>query len=448
MRRPNTWFLPYALPTLVMVALAGCNASARLPESAGFGPHPELPDPNSTLIPTVNIAPAIGWPAGTTPRPASGLKVRALATKLEHPRWLYVLPNGDVLVAETDAPPKPDDNRGLKGWLTRHYQKRAGSGTPSADRITLLRDVDGRGSAVIRTIFLDHLHSPFGMVLVGDHFYVADTDAVLRFDYLAGETRLSGGATKIVDLPAGRINHHWTKNLIASADGTHLYVTVGSNSNEAENGIAAESERAAVWEVNLNDNSHRIFASGLRNPNGLAWEPHTGALWTVVNERDELGSDLVPDYMTALRDGAFYGWPYSYYGPHVDTRMNPSRPDLVARAIAPDYALGSHTASLGLAYLDSSALLPQYHDGVFIGQHGSWNRRPRSGYKVVFVPFAQGRPKGLPTDVVTGFVSPDGDAYGRPVGVAIDRDGALLVADDVGDTVWRVTLATSADSAH
>lgn len=448
MRRPNTWFLPYALPTLVMVALAGCNASARLPESAGFGPHPELPDPNSTLIPTVNIAPAIGWPAGTTPRPASGLKVRALATRLEHPRWLYVLPNGDVLVAETDAPPKPDDNRGLKGWLTRHYQKRAGSGTPSADRITLLRDVDARGSAVIRTIFLDHLHSPFGMVLVGDHFYVADTDAVLRFDYLTGETRLSGGATKIVDLPAGRINHHWTKNLIASADGTHLYVTVGSNSNEVENGIAAENERAAVWEVNLNDNSHRIFASGLRNPNGLAWEPRTGALWTVVNERDELGSDLVPDYMTALKDGAFYGWPYSYYGPHVDTRMNPSRPDLVARAIAPDYALGSHTASLGLVYLDSSALLPQYHDGVFIGQHGSWNRRPRSGYKVVFVPFAQGRPQGLPTDVVTGFVSPDGDAYGRPVGVAIGHDGALLVADDVGDTVWRVTLATSADAAH
>ena len=301
-----------------MVALAGCNASARLPESAGFGSHPELPDPNSTLIPTVNIAPAIGWPARTTPRPASGLKVQALATKLEHPRWVYVLPNGDVLVAESDAPPKPDDNRGLKGWLTRHYQKRAGSGTPSADRITLLRDVDGQGRAVMRTIFLDHLHSPFGMVLVGDHFYVADTDAVLRFDYLTGETRLSGGATKIVDLPAGRINHHWTKNLIASADGTHLYITVGSNSNEAENGIAAENERAAVWEVNLSDNSHRIFASGLRNPNGLAWEPHTGALWTVVNERDELGSDLVPDYMTALKDGAFYGWPYSYYGPHVD----------------------------------------------------------------------------------------------------------------------------------
>jgi glucose/arabinose dehydrogenase len=448
MRRPDSRFLPYTLLLSVILALVGCHASARLPEAAGFGPRPELPDPNPTLIPTVNIAPAVGWPPRTTPRAAPGLKVQALATNLKHPRWLYVLPNGDVLVAETDAPSKPDDNRGLKGWLTRRYQKRAGSGTPSADRITLLRDVDAHGATVIRTIFLDHLQSPFGMALIGDHFYVADTDAVLRFDYLTGETHLSGASTKIVDLPAGRINHHWTKNLIASADGTHLYVTVGSNSNEGENGIAAENERAAVWEVNLTDNSHRIFASGLRNPNGLAWEPHTGALWTVVNERDELGSDLVPDYMTALKDGAFYGWPYSYYGPHVDTRMSPKRPDLVASAILPDYALGSHTACLGLAYLDSSALLPQYHEGMFIGQHGSWNRRPRSGYKVIFVPFSQGKAQGLPVDVLNGFVSPDGDAYGRPVGVTIGHDGALLVADDVGNTVWRVTAAAPVASAQ
>jgi glucose/arabinose dehydrogenase len=286
------------------------------------------------------------------------------------------------------------------------------------------------------------------MALIGNHFYVADTDAVLRFDYLSGETHLSGTGTKVLDLPAGRINHHWTKNLIASADGTHLYVTVGSNSNEGENGIAQEAGRAAVWEVNLNDNSHRILASGLRNPNGLAWEPHTGALWTVVNERDELGSDLVPDYMTALKDGAFYGWPYSYYGQHVDTRITPQRPDLVARAIPPDYAVGSHTASLGLVYLDSSALLPRYHDGMFIGQHGSWNRRPRSGYKVIFVPFSQGKPQGLPVDLLTGFVSPGGDAYGRPVGVAIGRDGALLVADDVGNVVWRVTASASAASGQ
>jgi len=300
----------------------------------------------------------------------------------------------------------------------------------------------------IRTVFLEGLNSPFGMVLIGNQLYVADTDAVLRFDYLEGETHLTGRGTKVIDLPAGPINHHWTKNLIATADGTHLYVTVGSNSNEGENGVDAEADRAAVWEVNLADGSHRIFASGLRNPNGLAWEPRTGALWTAVNERDELGSDLVPDYMTALKDGAFYGWPYSYYGQHVDTRIKPQRPDLVARAIAPDYALGSHTASLGLAYLDSSPLLPMFHDGMFVGQHGSWNRRPRSGYKVIFVPFANGRPHGLPVDVLTGFLSPNGDAYGRPVGVALDKGGALLVADDVGNAVWRVTASSPAPAAQ
>ena len=443
-RRSSNFSPARAALLLLFLTAAGCREAARLPASAGFGPHPVLPDPTQTLIPTVNIAPAEGWPAGAAPKAVQGLAVHALAENLKHPRWLYVLPNGDVLVAETDVPPKPDDNRGIKGWFTRRVQRRAGSGTPSANRITLLRDVDAHGVAVIRTVFLDGLHSPFGMALIGNHFYVADTDAVLRFDYLTGETHLSGTPTKIVDLPAGRINHHWTKNLIASADGTHLYVTVGSNSNEGENGIAQEAERAAVWEVNLDDNSHRIFASGLRNANGLAWEPHTGALWTVVNERDELGSDLVPDYMTALKDGAFYGWPYSYYGQHVDTRITPQRPDLVARAIPPDYAVGSHTASLGLVYVDSSALLPMYHDGMFIGQHGSWNRRPRSGYKVIFVPFSQGKPQGLPIDVLTGFVSPEGDAYGRPVGVAISRDGALLVADDVGNTVWRVTASASA----
>jgi glucose/arabinose dehydrogenase len=286
------------------------------------------------------------------------------------------------------------------------------------------------------------------MTLVGNQFYVADTDAVLRFDYVEGATHISTKGTKVTDLPAGPINHHWTKNLIATADGTHLYVTVGSNSNEGENGIDNETDRAAVWDVNPADGSHRIFASGLRNPNGLAWEPHTGALWTTVNERDELGSDLVPDYMTALKDGGFYGWPYSYYGQHVDTRITPQRPDLVARAIAPDYALGSHTASFGLAYLDSSPQLPMYRDGMFIGQHGSWNRRPRSGYKVIFVSFADGIPRGSPVDVLTGFVSPNGEAYGRPVGVALDKHGALLVADDVGNAVWRVTASSPASAAQ
>ena len=427
---------------------AACREAARLPASAGFGPHPTLPTPDPTIIPTVNIARARGWPERATPVAAPGTTVHALAQGLDHPRWLYVLPNGDVLVAETDAPFKPDDNKGIKGWIAKRVMKEAGSGDHSANRITLLRDAHGNGVAVIRTVFLQGLNSPFGMTLIGNQLYVADTDAVLRFDYLEGETHINGPGKKVIDLPAGSINHHWTKNLIATADGSRLYVTVGSNSNEGENGIDNEADRAAVWEVNLTDGSHRIFASGLRNPNGLAWEPRTGALWATVNERDELGSDLVPDYMTALKDGAFYGWPYSYYGPHVDTRMKPQRPDLVARAIAPDYALGSHTASLGLAYLDSSPLLPMYHDGMFIGQHGSWNRRPRSGYKVIFVPFANGRPQAFPVDVLTGFLSPTGEAYGRPVGVALDKDGALLVADDVGNAVWRVTASNPGTAAQ
>ena len=431
---------------LAVMACAGaaCQDTAHLPASSGFGPSPDLPAPHPQLIPTVDIAPAKGWPHGTAPVAAPGIAVGALARNLRHPRWLYVLPNGDVLVAETDAPPSPDDHKGIKGWIKRRVMQRAGSGQPSANRITLLRGMDAHGVTVIRTIFLDGLNSPFGMTLVGSQLYVADTDAVLRFDYVEGESHLTGKGTKVTDLPGGPIDHHWTKNLIATADGTHLYVTVGSNSNAAENGIDKEAERAAVWEVNLADGGHRIFASGLRNPNGLAWEPRTGALWTAVSERDELGSDLVPDYMTALKDGAFYGWPYSYYGQHVDTRVKPQRPDLVAHAIAPDYALGSHTACLGLAYLDSSPLLPMYHDGMFVGQHGSWNRRPPSGYKVIFVPFANGSPRGPPVDVLTGFLSPTGEAYGRPVGVALDKTGALLVADDVGNTIWRVAAPTPA----
>ena len=429
---------------LVSWSCAGCNETARLPAEADFGPHPTLPAPDPPLIPTVNIAPAKGWIGDATPVASSGTIVHAFADRLRHPRWLYVLPNGDVLVAETDAPHKPADRKGIKGMVMKEVMKRAGSGAPSANRITLLRDLDGLGVAVTRTTFLDGLNSPFGMVLVGDQLYVANTDAVVRFSYVEGETHVLGRGSKVVDLPAGAINHHWTKNLIASPDGKHLYVTVGSNSNAGENGIDKEVERAAVWDVNPADGSHRIFASGLRNPNGLAWEPHTGALWTVVNERDELGSDLVPDYMTALHDGAFYGWPYSYYGDHVDERVKPRRPDLVALAIAPDFALGAHTASLGLAYVGVSARLPMYHDGMFIGQHGSWNRRPHSGYKVIFVPFANGKPQGNPLDVLTGFLSAEGDAFGRPVGVALDKEGALLVADDVGNTVWRVSASNRA----
>jgi glucose/arabinose dehydrogenase len=429
------------LLAVVTIACTGCHERAHLPASAGFGPHPTLPAPNSPLIPTVVIAPAKGWPEGVTPVASAGNVVHAFADKLRHPRWLYVLPNGDVLVAETDAPPKPEDHKGIKGWLMKQVMKRTGSGDPRANRITLLRDADGHGVAVTRTVFLEGLNSPFGMALIGKEFYVANTDAVLRFPYLDGETHISEPGSKVVDLPAGPINHHWTKNLIASADGFHLYVTVGSNSNAGENGIDKEADRAAIWEVNLADGSHRIYASGLRNPNGLAWQPQTGALWTAVNERDGLGSDLVPDYMTAVKDGGFYGFPYSYYGQHVDERVKDKRRDLVAKAITPDYALGSHTASLGLAYSDSSALLPKAHAGMFIAQHGSWNRRPRSGYKVIFVPFEDGVPEGEPIDVLTGFLSARGDAYGRPVGVAFDKTGALLVADDVGNTIWRVAAS-------
>ena len=421
------------------VGLVACASSARLPIAAGTGPHPTLPAPNKALIPVVNVVMARGWPAGGRPVAARGTAVAAFASGLTHPRWLCVLPNGDVLVAETNAPVRPQDGRGIKGWFFKHFQKKAGGAVPSANRITLLRDADGDGVAETRSVFLSGLYSPFGMALVGNNLYVADSDAVLRFPYTQGETKITAPGVKIVDLPAGPINHHWTKSLIASPDGTKLYVGVGSNSNAAENGIPVEEGRAAVWEIDLATGSHRVFASGLRNPVGLAWEPESGALWASVNERDELGSDLVPDYMTAVRDGAFYGWPYSYFGQHIDTRVKSRRPDLVAKAVVPDYALGPHTASLGLASSKGTTLPDPFKSGMFVGQHGSWNRKPRSGYKVVFVPFTGGHPSGEPVDVLTGFVDAQGGAMGRPVGVQIDKRGALLVADDVGNTIWRVT---------
>ena len=422
--------------------LAGCSEVARLPVSAGTGPNPTLPAPNPAVVPTVNIAPAKGWAPGAAPTAAAGTQVSAFATGLDHPRWLLVLPNGDVLVAETNAPPKPEDGKGIKGWVMRLVMQRAGAGTPSANRITLLRDTDGDGAADVRSVLLEGLNSPFGMALVGTDLYVANSDAVWKFPYVGGETRITAAGVKVVDLPGGPINHHWTKNLIASPDGSALYVTVGSNSNVAERGIAVEAERAAIWQIDLKTGAHRVFASGLRNPNGMAWRVDTvgsSALWTVVNERDEIGSDLVPDYLTSVRDGGFYGWPYSYYGQHVDARAQPQQPALVARAIAPDYALGPHTASLGLASSAGTSLPARFASGMFVGQHGSWNRRPHSGYKVIFVPFEGGQPAGEARDVLTGFLSADGDAFGRPVGVALDRQGALLVADDVGNAVWRVT---------
>jgi glucose/arabinose dehydrogenase len=430
-----------SLAMALALVTSGCSETAQFPVSAGVGPRPQLPAPNPSLVPTVKVAPAVGWPHGGTPVAAPGTTVVAFADGLDHPRWLYVLPNGDVLVAETNAPPKPEDGKGIKGAFMKRAMAKAGAAVPSANRITLLRDADGDGVAETRSVFLDGLHSPFGMTLVGHDFYVANSDAVVRFPYNGGETQISAPGEKVVDLPAGPLNHHWTKNVIASPDGTRLYVTVGSNSNVAEHGMQEEEGRAAVWEVNLKTGAHRIFAYGLRNPNGLAWEPHTGALWTAVNERDEIGSDLVPDYMTSLVDGGFYGWPYSYYGQHVDERVQPPRPDLVAKAIIPDYALGSHAASLGLAFSGKGALPAALSEGAFVGQHGSWNRDPLSGYRVIFVPFRGGKPTGAPVDVLTGFVGDDGNAYGRPVGVTLDEQGALLVADDVGNVVWRVTEA-------
>jgi glucose/arabinose dehydrogenase len=429
--------------TLVVAtsALAGCGATARLAVADGTGPKPMLPAPRRSLLPTVNVVKATGWTGDEKPVAAEGTTVSAFARGLDHPRWLYILPNGDVLVAETNAPPRSTGYGGLKGWFFKRYQKKAGGAVPSANRITLLRDADGDGVAEMRSVLLKGLNSPFGMALIGNVLYVANGDALVRFPYSAGQIEITANATKVADFPPGPLNHHWTKSLIASADGTKLYVGVGSNSNIAEHGMDKEEGRAAIWEIDAQTGKHRVFASGLRNPVGLAWEPEAGLLWTVVNERDELGSDLVPDYMTSVRAGGFYGWPYSYFGSHVDTRIKPARPDLVATAIVPDYALGPHTASLGLAHSQGSALPAPFVGGMFVGQHGSWNRKPRSGYKVIFVPFTGGRPSGMPVDVLTGFVRENGEAMGRPVGVAIDSKGGLLVADDVGNVVWRVVAA-------
>ena len=429
------------LATALVLILAACGDSSNLPEEAAVGPDPTIPPPHTSYIPTVHIARAKGWPDEGRPTANGNLVVNAFARKLDHPRWLYVLPNGDVLVAETDGPERPGTGNNIRGWISRVVQRWAGSDTKSADRITLLRDKDGDGVAETRTVFLKGLHSPFGMALVGDGLYVANTDAIMRFKYQAGATEIIAPGEKVADLPGGPINHHWTKNILASNDGTRLYATVGSNSNTGENGLAAETMRASILEVDLKSGQARVFASGLRNPNGMGWEPKTGQLWTVVNERDELGSDLVPDYLTSVKEGAFYGWPFSYWGQHVDDRVKPQNPEIVAKAVRPDYALGNHVAPLGMTFADGAKLGERFANGAFVGEHGSWNRRPLSGYKVVFVPFANGSPSGLPVDVLTGFVNEKDEALGRPVGVAIARDGALLVADDVGNIIWRASAA-------
>ncbi|WP_050420653.1 PQQ-dependent sugar dehydrogenase [Bradyrhizobium tropiciagri] len=433
------------LPRLAAICAAvACTGLASCDEGGGdprnqIGAHPMLPALQQYLLPPIRIAEAVGWRKGETPTVPQGLQVQALATALEHPRSLYVLPNGDVLVVESNGPKAPIFRP--KDLITGWVQSFAGAKAKTANRITLLRDTDGDGVPDQRTVFLDGLNSPFGVALVGNDFYVANTDAIVRYPYLSGQTRITTPGTKLTDLPGGPIDHHWTKSLLASPDGSKLYVGVGSNSNITENGIGAEYERAAIWEVDRASGAHRIFASGTRNPTGLQWQPETGKLWAIVNERDEIGPDLVPDYLTSVQEGGFYGWPYSYYGQHLDPRVEPQRPDLVATAIAPDYALSSHVAPLGVAMYTRGDLAPTFQSGAFVGEHGSWDRTPLNGYKVVFVPFTSGKPSGPAQDVVTGFLDVNNHARGRPVGLAIDRIGALLIADDVGNTVWRVSSA-------
>jgi glucose/arabinose dehydrogenase len=409
-----------------------------------IGPHPVLPAPQQYLFPPMRLAPVVGWKPGETPAVPQGLHIAAFASGLQHPRSVYTLPNGDVLVVESISP-NLDPVRRPKNIVMHWVESMVTSNgeTNGSNRITLLRDTKGTGTPDVRTVFIDHLKSPFGVALVGNDLYVANTDAILRFPYTTGQTSITAPGVVLTPLPGGPIDHHWTKSLVASEDGSKLYVGVGSNSNITENGIGAELDRASIWEVDRATGAHRIFASGLRNPNGLSWEPQSHALWTVVNERDELGPNLVPDYMTSVKDGGFYGWPYSYYGQHVDPRVQPQRPDMVAKAIVPDYALSSHVAPLGLVFDTAGGLPQRYAGGAFVGEHGSWDRQILNGYKVVFVPFADGKPNGIAQDVVTGFVDAKGDAHGRPVGVGLDKTGALLIADDVGNTVWRVTSAAA-----
>lgn len=421
-------------PALV---LASCDERGGDP-AAQYGGDPKLPEPHQYLVPPMKVLSATGWSNGEAPAVPAGLRIQALGTGLLHPRIVYGLPNGDVLVVESNGPKAPVYRP--KDFIEGKIKALAGTAAPGGQRVSLLRDKDGDGVAEERSVLIDHLNSPYGIVLVGNDLYVADTDALLRFPYAEGQTQITAPGTKVTDLPAQSPNHHWAKSLTASPDGAKLFVGVGSNSNITENGIGAEEGRAAIWEVDRATGTKRIYADGVRNPTGLAFEPVSHKLWAVANERDEIGPDLVPDYLTHVQEGAFYGWPYSYWGQHVDIRVQPQRPDLVARAIPPDYGLGSHAAPLGLVFSQSTSLPDRYRSGVFIGEHGSWDRDPIAGYKVVYVPFQEGKPSGPPQDVVTGFISPDGKTRGRPVGVALDRTGALLVADDVGNIVWRVSV--------
>lgn len=419
--------------------LAACAQKGGDP-SRQYGPNPVLPEPHQYLLPPMSVPKEVGWKPGETPTVGAGLKIRAIATGLLHPRMVYTLPNGDILVVESNG---PGTNRfRVKDYIQGKVKARGGAAGKGGNRITLLRDTNGDGMPDVRTVFVDHLHSPFGVVLVGNMLYVANTDGIVAFPYTTGATRITAPAIKLTDLPAGEINHHWTKSLTASPDGTKLYVGVGSNSNITENGMDVEQGRAAVYEVDRSTGAKRIFAGGLRNPTGLAFEPGTNKLFAIVNERDEIGPDLVPDYLTSVRDGGFYGWPYSYWGQHVDFRVHPQSPQSVAKAIKPDYGLSSHVATLGIAFSAGETLSPRFASGAFIGEHGSWDRDPLNGYQVIFVPFVGGMPSGSPIPVVTGFLGPQGGTVrGRPVGLTIDRSGALIIADDTGNTIWRVTAA-------
>jgi glucose/arabinose dehydrogenase len=438
-----------SLPGVALLALAACGPTQSIDPSQQVGPNPVLPKPTEELIAAVGVPKVVGWKQGEAPSVPAGFRIQALATGLSNPRNVLALPNGDVLVVEsqrTGSEPVDRPKDPIRSFIMSMAHG-GGSATPEEEppqRIILLRDADGDGRAEVRSVLIDHLNSPFGVTLVGNDLYVANTDGILRFPFTLGQMKITAPGQRVIDLPGGMIDHHWTKSLTASPDGAKLYAGVGSNSNVQERGPEAETNRAAIWEVDPKTGAYRVFASGLRNPNGLNFYPGSNTLWTVVNERDEIGPNLVPDYMTSVRDGAFYGWPYSYYGQHVDERVRPQRPDLVAKAVPPDYALSSHVAALGLAFYTGSSFPPMFRGGAFVGEHGSWNRTEPNGYRVVFIRFAGGRPVGRPYNFVTNFLDANGKAHGRPVGVAVDRSGALIIADDVGNTVWRVTYAGGA----
>lgn len=426
----------------VCVVLAGCGEADDFDISRQIGPDPALPAPARPLLPDLKVAEVVGWQEGETPTVPAGLVITAYARDLANPRTVHTLPNGDVLVVQSKAPPgKPLDRPKdvIRGWIMAMAAGDGGGGKET-NLVTLLRDTDRDGAVDERADLLTGLTSPFGIAWHDGTLYVAAADAILAYPYALGATEIAAEPTILAPLPGGPINHHWTKDLALSPDGRYLYASVGSNSNAGERGLEAEKGRAAIWRVDRETGASKVFASGLRNPNGLNIHPQTGELWTVVNERDELGPDLVPDYMTSVREDGFYGWPWSYYGQHVDERVYPPRPDLVETAIKPDYALSSHVAALGLAFTNDSAMPEEFRDGAFVGNRGSWNRNAFNGYKVIFVPFADGRPSGMARDVVTDFLV-DGKARGRPVGLAIDGTGALLIADDAGNTVWRVAAA-------